>query len=210
MQELSRRVRRDGRFEQVGQWPWSQGRNIELWRRRSGAGGGHLETFDQDFIRLARGMETGPAGLAKVMSRIGIEHQLDGHFLYQERVKAWAEQQLQKDPNDADALWSLGLIDVLRNRPAEAQQWFGRLAASHPQAPWPATYQAVTLLADGHPIRAHRVLQALPPEARSEPVVQALADLTHVLGGRLDRIPATRASVEAAIARVRQDVEDKP
>ena len=52
--------------------------------------------------------------------------------------------------------------------------------------------------------------QALPLEARSEPVVQALGDLTQVLGGRLDRIPAARASVEAAIARVRQDVEDRP
>jgi predicted Zn-dependent protease len=169
-----------------------------------------VEVFDGDFIRLARGMEQGPRGVAALFRRIGTEHLLDGHFLYQRRVRAWARERLSRHPNDPDALWSLGLIDVLRNRPAEAQVWFGRLAESHPQAPWPATYQAVTLLADGHPIRAHRVLAALPPEARSEPVVQALGDLTQVLGGRLDRIPAARASVEAAIARVRQDVEDKP
>ena len=210
--ELSRRVRSDGRFEPVGSWSWTEGRKVELWRRKGGEGGkaGPVEVFDDDFIRLARGMEQGPRGVAVLFSRIGTEHLLDGHFLYQRRVRAWARERLSRIPNDPDALWSLGLIDVLRNRPAEAQQWFGRLAASHPQAPWPATYQAVTLLADGHPIRAHRVLQALPPEARSEPVVQALADLTQVLGGRLDRIPAARTSVEAAIARVRQDVEDKP
>jgi hypothetical protein len=33
-QELSHRVRSDGRFTRVGNWPWSQGRHVELWQRQ--------------------------------------------------------------------------------------------------------------------------------------------------------------------------------
>jgi hypothetical protein len=205
MQELSRRVRRDGRFEQVGQWPWSQGRNIELWRRRSGAGGGHLETFDQDFIRLARGMETGPAGLAKVMSHIGIEHQLDGHFLYQERVKAWAEQQLQMDPNDADALWSLALLATLQNRPQLAQARFGQLQSRQPGNPWPSGYRAVVLLADWQPGSARRLL-GLTPASKNQPVLQGLEDLSRVLSGDLGGLRSIGQTLPAAIDQVKANL----
>jgi hypothetical protein len=205
MQELSRRVRRDGRFEKVGQWPWDQGRDIELWRRRSGARGGNLETFDQDFIRLARGMETGPAGLAKVMSRIGIEHQLDGHFLYQERVKAWAEQQLQKDPNDADALWSLALLATLQNRPLQAEARFGQLQNQQPDNPWPSGYRAVVLLADWQPGTARRLL-AQTPASKNQPVLQGLEDLSRVLSGELGRLQSLGQTLPAAIDQVKANL----
>ena len=205
MQELSRRVRRDGRFEKVGQWPWDQGRDIELWRRRSGARGSQLETFDQDFIRLARGMETGPAGLAKVMSRIGIEHQLDGHFLYQERVKAWAEQQLQKDPNDADALWSLALLATLQNRPQLAQARFGQLQNQQPDNPWPSGYRAVVLLADWQPGTARRLL-AQAATSKNQPVLQGLEDLSRVLSGDLGRLQSLGQTLPAAIDQVKANL----
>jgi hypothetical protein len=205
MQELSRRVRRDGRFEKVGQWPWDQGRDIELWRRRSVARGGNLETFDQDFIRLARGMETGPAGLAKVLSRIGIEHQLDGHFLYQERVKAWAEQQLQKDPNDADALWSLALLATLQNRPLQAQARFGQLQNQQPDNPWPSGYRAVVLLADWQPGTARRLL-GQTPASKNQPVLQGLEDLSRVLSGDLGRLQSLGQTLPAAIDQVKANL----
>jgi len=198
-------VRRDGRFEKVGQWPWDQGRDIELWRRRSGAGGGQLETFDQDFIRLARGMETGPAGLAKVLSRIGIEHQLDGHFLYQERVKAWAEQQLQKDPNDADALWSLALLATLQNRPLQAQARFGQLQNQQPDNPWPSGYRAVVLLADWQPGTARRLL-GQTPASKNQPVLQGLEDLSRVLSGDLGRLQSLGQTLPAAIEQVKANL----
>jgi hypothetical protein len=205
LQELSRRVRRDGRFEQVGQWPWDQGRNIELWRRRSGAPGGHLETFDQDFVRLARGMETGPAGLAKVMSRIGIEHQLDGHFLYQERVKAWAEQQLHQNPNDADALWSLALLATLQNRPLLAQARFGQLQSQQPGNPWPSGYRAVVLLADWQPGAARRLLGQTPGR-NNQPVLMGLEDLSRVLSGDLGGFRSIGHNLPAAINQVKANL----
>jgi 4-amino-4-deoxy-L-arabinose transferase-like glycosyltransferase len=204
--QLSQRVRTDGRFEPVGSWPWTEGRSLELWRRRGGKGAqaGAGERFDADFIRLARGMEQGPRGVAALFRHIGPEHLLDGHFLYQRRVRGWATERLSRNPNDPDALWSLALIEVLRNRPAEAETWFSRLAASRSSDPWPASYRAVVLLIDGHPLRARRALEALPASARSEPVVKALEDVSRVLGGRPDALPAARASVEAAIANVKE------
>ena len=207
--QLSQRVRTDGRFEPVGSWPWTKGRSLELWRRRGGKGAqaGAGERFDADFIRLARGMEQGPRGVAALFRHIGPEHLLDGHFLYQRRVRDWAKERLSRNPNDPDALWSLALIEVLRNRPAEAETWFSRLAASNPSAPWPASYRAVVLVIDGHPRRALQALEALPASAQQEPVVKALGDLARVLSGRLDGLPAARESVEAAIADVQEAIK---
>jgi len=209
--QLSQRVRSDGRFEQVGSWPWTEGRSLELWRRRGGGGdqAGAAESFDADFIRLARGLEQGPRGVAALFRDIGTEHLLDGHFLYQRRVRDWAMARLTLKPNDPDALWSLGLIEVLRNRPAQAEVWFGRLAANSPTDPWPASYRAVVLLAGGHPIRARQALEALPASAQREPVVKALTDLARVMGGRPDALPAARASVEAAITDVKAALNAK-
>lgn len=205
LRELSRRVRRDGRFEKVGQWPWDQGREIELWRRRPGAPGGHLETFDRDFIRLARGMETGPAGLAKVFSRIGIEHQLDGQFLYQDRVKAWADQRLHQDPNDADALWSLALLATLQNRPLLAQARFGQLQSEQPDNPWPSGYRAVVLLADWQPGTARRLLGQIPAN-KKQPVLQGLEDLSRVLSGDFRSLPSIGKTIPAAIDQVKANL----
>lgn len=205
LQELSRRVRRDGRFEKVGEWPWDPGRNIELWRRRSGVPGGHRETFDQEFIRLARGMETGPAGLAKVMSRIGIEHQLDGHFLYQKRVKAWAEKRLQQDPNDADALWSLALLATLQNRPLVAEARFGQLQNIQPDNPWPLGYRAVVLLADWKPGTARQLLGQTSAN-KNQPILKGLEDLSRVLSGDFGSLRTLSQTLPAAIDQVKANV----
>jgi hypothetical protein len=150
-------------------------------------------------------METGPAGLAKVMSRIGIEHQLDGHFLYQERVKAWAEQQLQKDPNDADALWSLALLATLQNRPIQAQARFGQLQNQQPDNPWPSGYRAVVLLADWQPGTARRLL-GQTPASKNQPVLQGLEDLSRVLSGDLGRLQSLGQTLPAAIDQVKANL----
>ncbi|MFM9103593.1 MAG: hypothetical protein ACKOPS_20585 [Cyanobium sp.] len=54
--------------QRLAHWPWTQGREVELWRRRAGV---PVEAFDGTFIRLARGMERGPAGLRDVFAQIG-------------------------------------------------------------------------------------------------------------------------------------------
>ena len=202
--ELSHRVRADRRFERVEAWPWSEGRQVELWRRKPG---NQAERFDPSFIQLARGMERGPAGLGPLFARIGAEHQLDAHFLYQDRVRQWAEQRLQRQPQDPDALWSLALIATLRNRPTEASQWYGLLQQQSPSNPWPLAYRAVVLLANWQPGRAHALLASSSANLQREPVLQALEDLSGVVSGRLHRLGALQSSLPKAITDIKQRLE---
>ena len=150
-------------------------------------------------------METGPAGLAKVISRIGIEHQLDGHFLYQERVKGWAEQRLHQNPNDADALWSLALLATLQNRPQLAQARFGQLQSQQPGNPWPSGYRAVVLLADWRPGTARRLLE-LTPAGHNHPVLLGLEDLSRILSGDPGGFRSIGTTLPAAIEQVKANL----
>jgi hypothetical protein len=204
--ELSLRLRSDGRFEPVGHWTWSEGRQVELWRRRGQA----APAFDRDFIHLARGLEQGPGGLAAVFERIGPQHQLDGHFLYQQRVRRWALAQLQRKPDDRDALWSLALLATLNNRPVEASRWYGRLQALEPRNPWPAAYRAVVSLADWNPGGASEALNRLPAEQRRQPIPRSLAELSAVLSGRLWRLPTLAGELPEAIQAVKRQLEAAP
>ena len=113
-------------------------------------------------------MEQGPPGLNRVFDSIGAEHQIDGHFLYQGRVRAWALDRLERQPDDRDALWSLALLATLRNRPAEAQGWFARLQALEPDNPWPVAYRATVQLAAWTPWQAERTIAEAPLAVRQE------------------------------------------
>jgi hypothetical protein len=207
--ELSERIRRDGRFERLAHWPWNGGREVELWRRREGAPFRH-EPFDATFIRLARAMERGPVGVGALFERIGAEHQADGHFLYQQRVGAWARQRLQQNPNDRDALWSLALIETLRNRPQAALTWYGRLQELDPASPWPAAYRAVVLLADWHPGSAATVLGETPETVASQPVIRALFQLSRGLSGHPLALQSLQVSLPEAIASVKRELIGRP
>ena len=205
---LAERVRRDGRFQLVAHWPWRPGSDVELWRRRREA---PVEPFDAEFIRLARGMERGPAGLRTVFERIGPEHQIDGHFLYQDRVRRWAEARLRERPNDPEALWSLALIDTLRNRPEAAAQRYAQLQKLAPGSTWPAAYRAVVLLADWHPGSAANVVHDSTDQAMNHPVMRALSNLSRGLVGHPLSLEALRVSLPEAIAAVKADLgEPKP
>jgi len=203
--ELSHLIRRDGRFLRVAHWPWNQGREVELWRRRPEAAF-RSEPFDAEFIALARGMATGPRGIKAVFDRIGAEHQADGHFLYQRRVRAWAEQRLATNPRDPDALWSLALIDTLRNRPTAALAWYRRLQQLDPLSPWPTAYQAVVLLADWQPGKAADLIATAPERVASQPVIRALASLSRGLSGHPLALESLRVTLPAAVASIQADL----
>ena len=206
-QALSHRVRADGRFQRLAHWPWNQGREVELWQRRRESPG---QPFDAEFIRLARGMELGPAGVRELFARIGPEHQLDGHFLYQERVRRWAEGRLAVAPDDRDALWSLALIETLRNRPQAALPWYKHLQELEPTTPWPAAYRAVVLLADWHPGSAANVLTESTEAVTQHPVTRALSNLSRGLVGHPLALESLRVSVPEAIAAVKADLAASP
>ena len=201
---LSHRVRADGRFARVATWPWTEGRQVELWRRKDSA---PPTAFDAEFIRLARGMERGPEGLTPLFARIGPEHQLDAHFLYQDRVRHWARERLRRDPQDQDALWSLALIATLRNRPEEAAQWYGQLQAQEANNPWPLAYRAVVLMAGWHPGQANALLASSPEGTRHEVVLQSLEELSAVLSGRLWRVADLRESLPKSVTEIKRRLE---
>ncbi|MEB3332334.1 MAG: glycosyltransferase family 39 protein [Synechococcaceae cyanobacterium] len=200
---LSRKVRRDGRFALVQRWPWSRGRQVELWQRRPDAA--PPEPFDGRFIALARGLEQGPAGLARVFDAVGSEHQLDGHLLYQPRVARWAHQRLAARPDDRDALWSLTLLALLQNRPTQASAWLGRLQTLEPANPWPPAYRSVVLLADWNPWQAREMLEQAPGRS-SQPLLQGLYDLSVVLSGDLRALGGLRRSLPTAVDAVRVEL----
>jgi 4-amino-4-deoxy-L-arabinose transferase-like glycosyltransferase len=204
--ELSRKLRHDGRFLRVAHWSWNQGREVELWQRRSDPNAASVP-FDAEFMRLARGMERGPGGLRALFDRIGAEHQADGHFLYQQRVQSLAQQRLRTDPNDRDALWSLALIETLRNRPQAALPWYLRLEQLDPRSPWPAAYRAVVLLADWRPGSAANVLRATPDTVASHPVILALGNLSRGLSGHPLELESLRVSLPEAIAAVKAELQ---
>ena len=153
--KLSRSVRKDGRFEHLQSWPWTQGREVQLWRRKPTAT--QPETFDQRFIELAQSLDQGPTGLSKIFESIGPWHLLDPHMSYQARVHQWAMQELSINPNNPEPLWSLALIAVLKNRPDEANHWFAELEKLEEVNHWATAYRSVVLLANWKSCQAARV-----------------------------------------------------
>ena len=176
---LSRAVRRDGRYERVQRWPWSRQRQLELWRRKPSAAA--PSRFAQRFIALARGLDQGPQGLQAVFAKIGTWHLLAPRFTYQTEVKQWATAQLQRDPGDRDALWSLALVAVLQNRAAQADAWFAQLEKREGRGSWASAYRSVIQLADWNSCGAARVADAPSADPSRGTVLLALRDLSRSL-----------------------------
>jgi hypothetical protein len=176
---LSRAVRRDGRYERVQIWPWSKGRQLELWRRKPSVAA--PSSFEQRFVALARRLEQGPRGLQAVFAAIGPWHLLDPRFSYQAEVRQWADTQLQRNPRDRDALWSLALLTVLQNRPQQADHWFARLEQLEGPGRWPSAYRSVVQLAGWRSCSAARVADPETTDPDAASVLLALRDLSRSL-----------------------------
>ncbi len=204
---LAAAVRGSGRFRLRQQWPRPEGGALELWARRADAP--PPVDFATVFPGLAAGLARGPAGLGPVSDAVGREHQLDGHRLYQERVRRQALQTLARRPDDRQALWSLALLATLQNRPLQADGWFARLEALDPASPWPAAYRSVVLTAAGRPWQAAAVAETAGRRT-PDPVLTALADLDGLLSGRLWRLPALQRSLPQAVKAVERQWVNPP
>lgn len=204
---LSAAVRGSGIFRLRQRWPRPEGGSLELWERRAEAPS--PPDFAVVFPDLAAGLARGPAGLGPVSDAVGREHQLDGHRLYQERVRQQALRTLARRPDDRRALWSLALLATLQNRPLQADHWFARLEALEPASPWPAAYRAVVLTAAGRPWQGAAVAEAAGRRS-PDPVLTALADLDGLLSGRIWQLPALQRSLPQAIEAVERQWVSPP
>ena len=209
-QRLSREVREDPRFQRVQSWPWSEGRDIELWKRLTTAPA--PERFDKRFIALARRMENGPAALEAIFSAIEPWHLLDPTFSYQERVQTWALKAIEARPDDRDALWSMALINVLRNRPNQAADWFERIQSADGEESWAHAYRLVVLIANWQTCKASwsasEQLNNLQ-SVQQQQVITALRDLART--GCFDpRGPiGLLSSLQPAVSTIVNSIEGK-
>ena len=196
-------VRSSGVFELVHLFERPRGGSYSLWRRRAThpiAG----PSFAQRFPDLAAGLAAGPVGLDPVFAAVGQEHMLDGHFSYREPVRSEALAALAQDPDAVQPRWTLALLAVLENRPAQAAEQFEVLQRLLPDNPWPAAYRSVVILAGWDPWQA---AAAADGAGVSNPVLAALGDLSGVLSGAVWRIPAAMTSVPAAVTAVEEALE---
>ena len=194
---LRRELETSGAFQRLNRITWNNGRDwLELWQRRSAPS----PSFANTFPALAMGAGSGPAGLGRLMERIGVEHQLDGHLRYQQQVRQDAEQRLQRSANDRQALWSLAMLAVLNNARGEAAQRFEQLSRLEPTNPWPGTYRSVVLLADWNSCAAADAAnRQLQQAGEAQPPLLALRDLAAGLCLRPWRLAAAAQSLPAAV-----------
>ena len=202
---LDEAVRRSGLFERVERFPRPQGGSYSLWRRRPQSR--PLPGFEERFPTLAAGLAQGPAGLDPLFQAVALEHMLDGHRLYRDRVRRQAEQERRRDPQAVQSHWSLALLALLGNRPGEAEREFAALQVRLPGNPWPAAYRSVVLLADWAPWRASAVAAEARYRHGSQPLLVALDDLGAVLSGAFWRLPSAALSVPRAVQEVEQQLQ---
>jgi len=208
---LSKAIRQDPRFERVQSWHWSKGREIELWRRKASAP--EPESFDLRFIALARAMEAGPSALQAIFEEVDPWHLLDPEFAYQNRVELWALKVLELRPDDRDALWSLALINVLRNRPNQAADWFEYIEKTDGEESWAHVYRLAVLIANWQTCKASWLASDRLRELQSgqqKQVITALRDLAR--SGCLDpRGPiGLVSSLKPAVDTIADSIEGNP
>ena len=205
--KLDQAVRNSGVFALVEQFPRSGGDSYSLWKRRadSPAAPGFVERFPA----LAQGLAAGPEGLDPLFSAVATEHMLDGHFLYRQPLRRQAQARLAQNPNDAQARWTLALLSVLANRPAEASAQFAALEQVLPANPWPSAYRAVVTIAGWNPWRAAAITSAARQRHGEQPLLIALDDLSAVLSGALWRVPSALQSIPNAVKSVESELQDQ-
>ena len=157
-------------------------------------------------------MEAGPSALQAIFDEVDPWHLLDPAFSYQDRVELWALKALEMRPDDRDALWSLALINVLRNRPNQAADWFEYIENTDGEESWAYTYRLAVLIANWQTCKASWLASAQLrdlPSGKQRQVITALRDSR---SGCLDpRGPVGLASsLKPAIDIIVDSIEGKP
>ena len=132
---------------------------------------------------------------------------IDGHFLYREPVKIKALKRLEANPDDIEAHWSLAVIAVLGNRPADAETSFAELQRLLPNNFWPSAYRSIVCLASWDIWTAAEISNKATEKWPNDTIL-AISDLSSVMGGAFWRIPSFIQSVPKAIQTIEKSLEE--
>ncbi len=198
---LDKSVRESSVFVKLREFPREKGGSYSLWKRSSGLL--KKNEFSNRFIELANGMERGPIGIKLIFDEIAIEHMIDAHYKYQNIVRDYALSRLSSNPGDIESLWTLALLNILSNRPSEADIYLKDLEILLADNPWPSAYRSIVNLASWNPWRA-TLIADIAYRKNQNYFLKGLGDMSAVMSGSIWRLPSTLKSVPVAIKNVEE------
>ncbi len=203
--KLDLAIRRSNIFRQINTFRRPNGSSYSLWKRDES--NHQKNNFPEKFIAIASGMQNGPIGIKKVFDRIDLQHMLDGHYQYKDKVNNSSLEVLLKNPDNLEAHWSLALLAILSNRPNEAAIELNYLKKILPNNPWPSAYLSIIYIADWNPWLAMKVAN----DAKSKyenPVIYGLSDVSAIMGGCFWRLPSAYKSIPKAIKFIEAEINE--
>ena len=203
---LDKAIRDSSFFIKVREFPRKKEGSYSLWKRSSSSTR-HNE-FHNRFIELANGMEQGPFGIKLIFDEIEIEHMLDGHFKYQSIVRDKALSKLISNPNDHESLWCLSLLEILSNRPTEADIYLRNLETLLPNNPWPSVYRTIVNFASWNPRKASLIADNAH-KRNPNYLLKSFADISAPFRGDFMRLRSASVSVPNAIKSIDEDLNPK-
>ena len=203
---LDKSIRESPFFEKVREFPREKEGSYSLWKRSSNIS--MKNKFSNRFIELANGMERGPLGIKLIFDEIAIQHMLDGHRKYQTIVRDYALSKLRTNQYNIESLWTLSLLNILSNRPSEADIYLKDLEFLLDDNPWPSAYRSIVNLASWNPWRASLVADKAYKKNKNY-LLKSLGDISAVFKGDFRRLASTFDSVPKAIKKVEEDINKK-
>tara|TARA_B100000945_G_scaffold885_1_gene766 strand:- start:518 stop:1882 length:1365 start_codon:yes stop_codon:yes gene_type:complete len=198
---LDKSIRDSSIFIKVREFPREKDGSYSLWKRSSSSL--KQNEFHNRFIQLANGMKQGPLGIKSIFDEIEIQHMLDGHFKYQNIVRDEALSELNFNSENVESLWSLSLLKILSNRPAEADIYLRNLESLLPTNPWPSAYRTIVNLASWNPWKASLIADRAN-KRNPNYFLKSLGDISALFRGAFWRLNSASQSVPHAIKSIDQ------
>ncbi len=193
---LDKSIRGSSFFIKVAEFPSDNEGSYSLWKRSSDST--NPNDFQNRFIELAIGMEQGPLGIKLIFDEIAIEHMLDGHFKYQEIVRDNALSKINSNPKDVESLWTLSLLEILSNRPYDADIYLRKLELLFPNNPWPSVYRSIVNLASWNSWKAS-IIADRAYMRNDNYLLKSIGDISSLSRGAIWRLESAFNSVPDAI-----------
>ena len=196
---LDKAIRNSSLFIKIREFPREKEGSYSLWKRSSSLL--KQNEFHNRFVELANGMEHGPLGIKLIFDEVEIEHMLDGHLKYQNIVREKALSKINNDPENIESLWSLSLLEILSNRPSDADIYLKNLEILLPNNPWPSAYRTIINFASWNPWKASLIADQAY-ERNPNYLLKSLSDLSAIFRGELWRLKSASNSVPYAIKSI--------